>query len=258
MVIDFCCAIGPWAFRRLPVVTAEECRRALKREGIGRAVVSSLPAVLYKNSHEGNVQLAEEIAAHGAIFAPFAVLNPMFPGWREDLRRCREELGMRGLKLHPNYQGWSLRRREARALVAQAAAWGWSVAVSVRLEDERFHHWRMKVRPTPARDVAALALAIPEATVVLSGGSYAEVQEFLRLVADAPNAYAEIGWVKSPLEAVRACVTEFGPERLLFGTNLPFMVPWCGSEKIRHAEIGEDAKQAILGGNAARILRGVL
>lgn len=254
MVIDFCCAIGPWAFRRLPVTTADGCRKALRREKIDRAVVSSLPAVLYKNPHEGNVQLIEETGRASRTFIPFAVLNPMFPGWEEDLRRCREDLGMRGLRLYPNYQGWSLRRTEARALVRAAVGMGWVTVVSVRLEDERFHHWRMKVKPASVAEAARLALAVPEATVVLSGGSYPEIDTFLRAVGDALNAFAEIGWVKSPLEAVKACVDRFGAERLLFGTNYPFDVPWCGTEKIRRADIPETAKTAILGGNAERLL----
>ena len=254
-MIDFCCAIGPWAFRRLPVTTSDGCRKALWREKIDRAVVSSLAAVLYKNPHEGNVQLIEEIGRASRTFIPFAVLNPMFPGWEEDLRRCREELGMRGLRLYPNYQGWSLRRREARALVRAAAAIGWVTVVSIRLEDERFHHWRMKVKPTPVADAARLALAVPEATVILSGGTYLEIEAFFRAVGDASNAFAEIGWVKSPLEAVKACVEQFGAERLLFGTNFPLDVPWCGTAKIRRADIPEAAKAAILGGNAARLLR---
>lgn len=254
MIIDFCCMIGPWAFRRLAATTAEAVRGALRREGINRAVVSSLPAVLYKNPHSGNEQLFEEIGADPRFFIPFAVLNPEFPGWQEDMRRCSEDLGMRGLRLYPNYQRFSLRSRATRAMVRAAAELGWPVCVSVRLEDERFHHWAMKVKPTPAEQIARLAVENPGVTIVLSGGSYADLQAFFRAAGDAPNAYAEIGWVKSPLEAVKTCVEQFGHERLLMGTNFPFDVPWCGTEKIRHADIPEKAKQAILGANAAKLL----
>jgi len=254
MILDFSCTLGPWAFRRLPITTAEGTRKALRREGIGRAVVSSLPAVLYKNPHAGNEQLFEEIGPRPRFFIPFAVLNPSFPGWREDLRCCSEEFGMKGLRLYPNYQRFSLRNRETKALVRAAADLGWVVCVSVRLEDERFHHWRMKVKPTPVAQIARLALDLPDVTLVLSGGSQPDTQAFLRAVGDAPNAYAEIGWVKSPLEAVRTCVDEFGAERLLMGTNFPFMVPWCGTEKVTRADIPEDAKRAIMGENAARLL----
>lgn len=254
MTIDFSCTIGPWAFRRLPVTTAEGTLKALERESIDRAVVSSLPAVLYKNPHEGNVQLIEEIEAHSRTFIPFAVLNPEFPGWEEDLRRCAEDLGMQGLRMYPNYQRYSLRKRPARDLVAAAGRMDWPVCISVRLEDERYHHWRMKVKPTPVRDIAALAMRLPSANVVLSGGSYADLKLFFQTTGDATNTFAEIGWLKSPLEAVATCVAEFGAERLLMGTNFPLMVPWCGTEKVRQADIPEAAKAAILGGNAARLL----
>jgi predicted TIM-barrel fold metal-dependent hydrolase len=254
MTIDFSCTIGPWAFRRLQVTTTEGTRKALKREGIDRAVVSSLPAVLYKSPHEGNVQLVEETGKGSRTFIPFAVLNPEFPGWEEDLRRCAEELGMRGLRLYPNYHRYSLRKRPARDIVAAAGRMDWPVCISVRLEDERYHHWRMKVNPTPVGDIAALTMRLPSANVVLSGGSYADIKVFFEQVGHQPNAFAEIGWLKSPLEALATCVEEFGAERLLMGTNFPLMVPWCGTEKVRQADIPEAAKAAILGGNAARLL----
>jgi predicted TIM-barrel fold metal-dependent hydrolase len=123
------------------------------------------------------------------------------------------------------------------------------------LEDERFHHWAMKVKPTPVAHVADLVLRFPDVPIVLSGGSYADIAAFFRAVGDAPNAYAEIGWLKSPLEAVATCVAGHGVERLLLGTNFPLMVPWCGTEKVRQADIPEAAKRAIMGENAARLLR---
>jgi predicted TIM-barrel fold metal-dependent hydrolase len=256
MTIDFSCTVGPWAFRRLPVTTLEGTRKALRREGIDRAVVSSLPAVLYKDPHPGNEQLAEELGSGSGMFVPFAVLNPDWPGWREDLRRCADDLGFRGLRLYPNYQGFSLRSAETKALVRAAAALGWPVCVSVRLEDERSHHWRMKVKPTPVAAIVRLAPAVPEATLVLSGASHPEVSAFFAALGDRPNTYAELGWVKSPLEAVKACVAEFGAERLLLGTNFPFIEPFCGTEKILRADIPEAAKAAVLGGNARRVLHG--
>jgi predicted TIM-barrel fold metal-dependent hydrolase len=254
VTIDFSCTIGPWAFRRLEVTTVEGTRKALRREGIDRAVVSSLPAVLYKNPHAGNEALAEELGDASPFLIPFAVLNPSFPGWREDLMRCVDHLGMRGLRLYPNYQRYSLRSRETKELVRAAAWLGWVTCVSVRLEDERFHHWAMKVPPTPVAQIAQLALDVPEATIVLTGGSHPDLQAFFRAVGDAPNAYAELGWVKSPLEAVKSCVDEFGAERLLMGTSFPFDVPWCGTEKVRRADLPEGAKAAIMGGNASRLL----
>ncbi|MGQ9733191.1 MAG: amidohydrolase family protein, partial [Candidatus Zipacnadales bacterium] len=157
------------------MATADETRHALKREAITQAIVSSLPAVLYKNPQEGNVQLVEEISQRSRFFIPFAVLNPAFPGWREDLRRCAEELGLKGLRLYPNYQQFSLRSRETKALVQAATELGWVTCVSIRLEDERFHHWRMKVKATPVDQLGRLVLDMPEATIVLSGGNYAEL-----------------------------------------------------------------------------------
>ena len=47
---------------------------------------------------------------------------------------------------------------------------------------------------------------------------------------------------------------QFGVERLLFGTNFPFQVPWCGTEKVRRAAIPASVRRALMGGNAQRLL----
>lgn len=53
---------------------------------------------------EANLHLGRLVAHHRDRLIGFAVINPMHPAAREDLRYAVEELGLRGLKLVPS--GW--------------------------------------------------------------------------------------------------------------------------------------------------------
>jgi predicted TIM-barrel fold metal-dependent hydrolase len=44
-----------------------------------------------------------------------------------------------------------------------------------------------------------------------------------------------------------------GPERVLFGTDLPLLDPCASLYKVYDADIDEDARELILGGNMSRL-----
>jgi len=254
MAADFGCNLGFWAFRHLPAISAADVGALLAEHGVDRAVVGWLPCVTYRNVHEGNEALAAEVG-EDPRWVPFATLNPTYPGWQDDLDRCAGALRMRGLKLYPNYHSYSVGDGAADSLVEAALSRAWPVMVYVRLEDERFHHLRMQVGPTPVDDIAALAKRFPDGQFVLANGSYPEIERWFELVGPRETAWAELGYLKSPLEAVATCVERFGASRLLAGTNTPLMSPAPGLQKIARAPITDVDREAILGGNAARLLR---
>jgi predicted TIM-barrel fold metal-dependent hydrolase len=54
---------------------------------------------------------------------------------------------------------------------------------------------------------------------------------------------------------VELLASEVGAERLLFGSGAPYWEVTPTLDMIRHADISEESREAILGGNARRIYR---
>ena len=52
----------------------------------------------------------------------FGCMHPDFDGWREELARIAG-LGLRGIKLHPVYQGWTLTTRATSGSWTGAGSW---------------------------------------------------------------------------------------------------------------------------------------
>lgn len=129
--------------------------------------------------------------------------------------------------------------------------------------------------PTAAFDVAhlrALATALPRTSFVLGAGCLPAEQ--LHALARLPNVHVVLTeilpWISSPqyrIEFGRAfgdLLAAFGPERLLFGSGYPLVRPgrlivelsryrFPDELRGRYRDLDDDARRAVLGGNAERL-----
>lgn len=256
MIIDVNAYLGRWPFRRLRYNTPKGLVRLMDRAGISLAVVSS-SSVLYRNSHEGNLELAEEIKPYRDRLIPFAVINPSYAGWREDLEECVGSLGMKGLRLHPNYHDYKLTDDCASKLIREAANRGLPISIAIRMEDERQHHWLVKVPPVSIYETAEIINRFPEATFILAYIHGSEAEMLLNACPKRENFYIELtshylsGAYPNQLQSL---VDRIGVERILFGSGIPLKYPESALMKIECLEVSEEDKEKILHKNAERIL----
>ncbi len=108
MIVDVNAYLGHYAFRRLQHNTPDALLRLMDSKGIDQAVVSSLAAITYRNAQAGNEDLAAAVKSHRDRLIPLAVINPSYAGWRDDLKICHDEFGMRGLRLYPKWHNYKL------------------------------------------------------------------------------------------------------------------------------------------------------
>ena len=91
MLIDSNAYIGHWPFRRFEYDTLDALSGRMKEFGTDRSVVSNLNGIFYKNTQNANEELLEAIHSKRAYhdkFIPFAVINPIYGGWRDDFKVC--------------------------------------------------------------------------------------------------------------------------------------------------------------------------
>jgi len=178
MIIDANTWIGHWPFRALPQRTAKDLLKQMDRLGIGKALTVNLNGLLYKDVHESNHELARELRRHGDRLVPCALLNPLYDGWRDDLRQCREQFGMPVLRLTPGYHGYALTEPCALELIAAAHEIGMRVAFYWRVVDPRGRH-----RLDPGREA-------DETAVRYAAGQFPNAQFLMlnfRRVLDKPR-----------------------------------------------------------------------
>jgi len=89
MIVDVNAYLGHFAFRRLRNNTATSLLTLMDSKGIDKAVVSIAAAITYRNAQAGNEEVAAEISGHRDRLIPFAVIDPFYAGWQDDLKACR-------------------------------------------------------------------------------------------------------------------------------------------------------------------------
>jgi predicted TIM-barrel fold metal-dependent hydrolase len=256
LIVDFNAYLGPFAFRRLRHQTAAELLRLMDAKGIDRAVVSSAAAITYRNAQAGNEDLADEVGAARDRLIPFAVINPSYAGWRDDLKACHERMGMKGVRLYPHWHRYTLDSSPCRDLIDEATGRRMAVSIPVRVEDPRQRSWLVDVPDVALADLAALVKACPDARFHLLNGIGYLNSPLGRKDNGLPENYCiEISRLNVLLnDEVEQLVANLGPDRVVFGTGMPFSYPDPAFAKIEVLAPDADVKEKILWRNAAKWL----
>ena len=258
MIIDVNAYLGHFAFRRLRHNTADSLLRLMDARKIDRAVVSSASAITYRNAQAGNEEVDGEVKAHRDRLIPFAVINPTYVGWEDDLKTCHEQSGMRGLRLYPGWHNYKLSDPRCLDLVHAAAARGLVVSIPIRVEDPRERSWLVDVPDVALDDVASLVRACPEAKFLLLNG-IGYVRSPLGRAGDGlpANYRIEISRLTAFLDdELGTLVKSLGPDRIVFGTGMPFSYPDPALVKLEVLGVNPEQKEKIAWRNAAEWLPG--
>jgi predicted TIM-barrel fold metal-dependent hydrolase len=234
-LIDANSLIGEWPARRLngsppPAREAlvEQRVRLMDRLGIRRAAVALLEGVLLKDANVANAELHALIAQRADRLFPVYTLNPTFPDGAEQLERCRLEHGLapgRGaVRLHPGFQRYALDDARLGAVLGHLRRLDLPVVLTLQLEDSRLHHPAVQVPDPDPAAVADLVNRWPDVRWILAGGRYREVHEIGTRLWREARAWLDIARVQGPMDGIRALRDAIGVRRLLYGSNLPFIL----------------------------------
>jgi hypothetical protein len=253
-IIDCNANLGNWPFRRTDYNTPEALVERLSRVDIGSAWVTSLDAVMLKNVGSANEPLAAAVAEFDAL-TPVGTVNPDWPQWERDVQECAD-LGMPGVRVNPNYQGWLLTDPLFDALLGAAEDLGLFVEVAVRMTDERHHHPLVMVSPVALGGLLDACADHPGATIVIANANNAQIRG---VVSDAggplpERLYFEMSHVES-VGGVRTIADEVGIEHLLFGTHAPYYYPEAATLKVfDECDFSDEELEALTHGNAEGLL----
>jgi predicted TIM-barrel fold metal-dependent hydrolase len=200
-----------------------------------------------------NEAVAEFCAGQGALI-PFANINPfMVANPARELERCVVEMGFKGLKLYPTYQGFFANDSMVYPLYAKAQEL--RIPVMVHTGSSVFRGARLKYGdPLRMDDVA---VDFPDLSLIqVHGGRGFWYRRAFLLARLHRNVYLEIAGLPPQK------LLEYFPElekiadKIIFGSDWPGLRSIRANiEAIRSLPLSERTKSKILGENAACLLR---
>lgn len=218
--------------------------------GIAKAVVLSHDG-LFNAVPEANDDLAGFVRAHPERLLGYGTVTPRDPDAVAEVERSFAELGLRGLKLHPWLQGFSMHEAGLDPICEIVAGAG-GVLLS---------HDGTPPYSTPAQ-IAALARRHPRLPVVLGHGGLHDLwREALALTQETDNLYLCI--CGTPPYAARQILAQAPPHKVLFGTDAGLSDKASQDYAVARVTeidgwgITEAQRRAMLVDNPARLLEGL-
>ena len=238
-----------WPFRRLPLDEPAVLVRKLRSLGIQSAWCGSFEAILHRDLSAVNRRLtavcrkSDELTAIGSV-------NVQLPGWREDLRQCIREHRMPGLRLHPNYHGYTLNDQRFRLLLETATEADVFIQIAVSMEDTRTQHPLVRLDDVDLSPLITVVPQVPGARIQIL--NHRLRSPLLNQLARIPGVYFDTARVEST-DGVPKLVQSVPSGRVMFGSHAPLLIPEAAL--IRTHESGQldaDGLRAVFAGNATR------
>ncbi len=244
LVIDAHCHMGLYGNFHIAKCSAADMVAQMDRIGI-RACISAHHAAIAPDQRYGNDEVLQAMDDFPGRIYGYATVSPNYPE-REiiaELERCIAG-GMIGVKLHPDLHGCNVDDDKYRP--------AWEFANEHRLP--LLSHTGLGGR-NPVKTFEKLADTYPNVSILLghSGFGSEGADQTIEAVKNHPNVYAEITGSTVVYGTLERMVHEAGADRVLFGTDIPFLDPRPQVGRVAYAKLTDDEKRQVFGLNAARI-----
>lgn len=213
--------VGHWPFARLPGDEPADLVGILREHGVATAWTGHFNGLFHKDIAGVNERLADTCAKFGnGMLRPYGTVNPMLPAWEDDLCRCHETFHMPGVRLHPNYHGYTLDDPRFARLLDLAADRGLIVHLVAWLEDEPRKWLRPRETAVNLKPLAHTVSKMPNAKVVVANGVRSAADDEFRDLAPLKQVSFDFGRLNEG-DDFDQLVAATSAARIVFGSGAP-------------------------------------
>lgn len=236
--------------------TAEGLRRKLAESGVTLGVV--LPVVTRVGQFESVNGFAARLNGSGRLLS-FGGIHPDDADYKEHLRHIRRA-GLRGIKLHPDYQGVYIDDERYVRIAREALSLGLIVVTHAGVDDgypddvhcppQRAARFLDAVYAGGEGDAARIVFA--------HGGGNRQFGDVLRCLAGRA-VYFDLSYIFNYArpEELAPLIRAHGAHRILFASDCPWGDPADGIRFVNALPLTEEERRAVFSENARALLGGL-
>ena len=244
VVIDFHGHTGRWEYLGM-TDDATAMLRAMDAVGIDRACVFN---IFLPDGTRANDVTEAFVAEHPDRFIGFAYVSPLMPNLMvPELHRAIDKLGFSAIKIYPTYTPYRLNH----------PAWHPVYQFAHDRELTVLSHTGESPSTTEPKYFGEVAPLFPKANFVAghAGNTASGRRQAIEACRHHSNFYVETCSTFRTPGVIEELVSAAGPDRVLYGSDMPLMNPISQIGKIITADISDDDKRLVLGDNARRLLK---
>lgn len=243
LIVDAHVHLGPFRNFHIPQNDIDGVIAAMDSMGTDVSIVSA------HSSISADYILGNDLVLEAAEMYPhrilgYCVVNPNYSeAMLDELQRCFENTCFRGIKLHPELHG-------NHSLDSRAYDTMWNFAA-----DQHLPVLSHSFFAGDGLDVfAKIATTYPEVQLILGhAGQDFAMESVIKLVEGHSNVWLDLCGALSMNGAIEMLVSALGPERILFGSDLPFISGPLQLGALLYSKLESSEVEAIAGANAARL-----
>lgn len=223
---------------------------SMQESGVDISVVA--PVATSPNSHSINLKNIAAKKDFGDSLYFLGALHPDTPNIREEISFMKEN-GFCGVKLHPDYQDFFVDDEKMFPIYEELEKQGMFLLLHCG-EDVSFIN---SGKGNPQRTATVLKKFSELKIIAAHLGGYLRWDETLEHLTGFDNVWLDTAYCafKPEAEIMQKIINTFGTEKILFGSDWPWMEQKKSIDYIRSLPISDEQKSDILGGNALKFFQ---
>lgn len=233
-----------------------ELARWLGRHGVERALVSPLAALLADDPMPANRALFAGLGGVRRLVA-LPVINPVLPGWADDLAEVAQASGVVAVRWLPAYHGYRLSDRRCQEAARAIGRAGLRLVITARLIDERHEHAGIRVRPVAGRELIRALPRLAEAggrrgTPLVQGLTKHELEQLA--AAGIRDFAADLSFAEWE-DTLKVVARSVPLTRVMVGTLTPLHVTQAQLAKTSSLTVTPRLRAAVAADNARKFFK---